>query len=577
MEEAARIERKWKDEDRPNISQLHELPNALFCEGTVESIESSAHYLNTVMEGLGYSSIAGLGAVPYDLSVIAQVMNLLWAITQRQQKESALLRQQEETTERLARDVQTLTHTKHALQERVIHLEKEVTWQKNKARAQKQDYDGQKAQWEQEKKHLNHQIVSLQRRDTQYVHEMRKKEREYERLKDRLKQMVTERKKENLASMNLLRSVRIPKSAVGGPSSDPSSLLGSIVQRYEKKEEVLRQENTLLRRTTYELHKQVTDLLSFVSGLAAVGTNAHIDGEKENAANPIKKTNVNDPNLTALYKRVETSLPRMNSTRIALLGGDESAKAETREESKQKKTVPFHLLQDSLENDVRKDVALLRNVFSSLHEHYQKAPLSEHNKQAPTSSEKPTSIHSVDKQLIEQQQKLIDIALVQKEPLSPRSSLDTSRSEELRQQLLDEHALFEEKNLNFQQERDRLTQAAMQLCRDRLEFENERHAFKNQFNHWQQGLSNKTPIRSSKALVESVTATPTTPNMGDISFEIYTRSKQQQQQEQQGHWAASPSPASFTPSARRQLQLNVPASPIYFQPSTANSNLYSKE
>ncbi len=65
-----------------------------------------------------------------------------------------------------------------------------------------------KDKWDMEKDELTRRLTMLQHKDTQYQHEIRKKERLYDALKDKMNTMLIEKNREVKNSMGILNALQ---------------------------------------------------------------------------------------------------------------------------------------------------------------------------------------------------------------------------------------------------------------------------------------------------------------------------------------------------------------------------------
>lgn len=71
-----------------------------------------------------------------------------------------------------------------------------------------ESFNHAKDKWDMEKEELLKRLTMLQHKDTQYQHEIRKKERLYDTLKDKMNTMLIEKNREVKNSMEILAALQ---------------------------------------------------------------------------------------------------------------------------------------------------------------------------------------------------------------------------------------------------------------------------------------------------------------------------------------------------------------------------------
>ncbi|ELR19905.1 uncharacterized protein ACA1_111670, partial [Acanthamoeba castellanii str. Neff] len=157
-------------------------------------------YLNNALSLLGISSpIEDMlkmadKALPLTPVTISQVFNCMYTLLRlRQDAQQQLERKADDLAVSLSQE-HRLAAEKKRLKDRVDQLERETALCQAREKSLKENTDKEKAKWNLERQETRKQLLALQGKDTQYLHEMRKKEREYERLKQTLQQYIAEKK-----------------------------------------------------------------------------------------------------------------------------------------------------------------------------------------------------------------------------------------------------------------------------------------------------------------------------------------------------------------------------------------------
>lgn len=251
--------------------------DAGFCNE--DNMANSAMYLNNALSLLGISSpIEDMlkmadKALPLTPVTISQVFNCMYTLLRlRQDAQQQLERKADDLAVSLSQE-HRLAAEKKRLKDRVDQLERETALCQAREKSLKENTDKEKAKWNLERQETRKQLLALQGKDTQYLHEMRKKEREYERLKQTLQQYIAEKKVASRRATELLNSVnsstaggsRLPRAAVPATplrnKQSDEDIFRGIVASYERKQEVLREENKSLRQTILTIRRTIAQAI----------------------------------------------------------------------------------------------------------------------------------------------------------------------------------------------------------------------------------------------------------------------------------------------------------------------------
>ncbi|CAL9104403.1 unnamed protein product [Musa textilis] len=123
---------------------------------------------------------------------------------------------------------------------------------------------------QQERDEYQKMVIGNQQVRTQQIHEMKKKEKEYIKLQERLNQVLMEKKKESRSGMeimNLLQKEGRQRGTWNGKKAD-NDFYKMIVDAYEVKKQELMAENSDLRALLRSMQMDMRDFLNAPSGLS---------------------------------------------------------------------------------------------------------------------------------------------------------------------------------------------------------------------------------------------------------------------------------------------------------------------
>ncbi|XP_071842607.1 afadin- and alpha-actinin-binding protein A-like isoform X2 [Apostichopus japonicus] len=226
-------------------------------------------YISEEMTSLGYPSIYSDSAENNNHSeVLIQLTNCCYELMQRHQRN---LKNQEEQETRHMKVNSDYSHiqTRHtqtkekldqvekdnvSLAEQCRQLTNQISSLQNKLKSAKEE---------------NKKLESLMKgRDTQFRHDLKKKERELSKLKERVHQLMTDKNHERRIGMDILNSIQRTDGKRGTWKTGKSGLKQEeemyrlIVTNYEERQKELMMENQELRESLSSMQKELVDLLN---------------------------------------------------------------------------------------------------------------------------------------------------------------------------------------------------------------------------------------------------------------------------------------------------------------------------
>uniref|UniRef100_A0A8C4HGZ3 Afadin-and alpha-actinin-binding protein n=1 Tax=Dicentrarchus labrax TaxID=13489 RepID=A0A8C4HGZ3_DICLA len=414
-----------------------------FC--TEDNIPQCISYMNQELASLGLSSTcieasspggAGLSTVPalnamYELLQIhRRNMGTLEELEKEQLKKSSSMEHMQMNNSRLKDQLELSIREKSGLHETERQLQLKIKTLQSCLKTEKEEV--QKLQ----------SIISS--RASQYSHDAKRKERETAKLKERLGQLLVDRKDKKLAIdvLNCLGRSDGKRShwkTAKATASHEGEMYKSLLSDYEASQRALMLENAELKKVLQQMKKEMMHILS----------------------------------------------PRQLSTRGADSDGEEKAGNSSRETLDQS----CEHAREQLTNSIRQQWRKLRNHMEKLDSQASQVQNQlESNKEVipreTHEDEMERMRHEVQqcKEFIHAQQQLLQQQLNTSFDDETAALLNDCYTLEEKERLKEEWRLFEEQKRNFERERKNFTEAAIRLGREKKAFQEDRASWlKNQF------------------------------------------------------------------------------------------------
>ncbi|XP_010525726.1 PREDICTED: afadin- and alpha-actinin-binding protein [Tarenaya hassleriana] len=213
----------------------------------VDNLDHCIKYLNQTLVTFGFS--ASLDLFASDPVSVARTCNCIYALLQQRQRDVEFRESANDHRQRLLSDTARLESKVERLETQLQTKEREIA---SVTRTEAKTTAALKAQIEKlqkERDEFQRMVIANQQVRTQQVHEMKKKEKEYIKLQEKLNQVLMEKKKESRSGMeimNLLQKEGRQRGTWNGKKAD-SDFYKKIVDTYEAKNQELMAENTDLR------------------------------------------------------------------------------------------------------------------------------------------------------------------------------------------------------------------------------------------------------------------------------------------------------------------------------------------
>ncbi|KAK1269143.1 hypothetical protein QJS04_geneDACA006894 [Acorus gramineus] len=239
---------------------------AAFADAT--NLDHCAKYLNQALVTFGFP--ASLDLFACDPVSIARTCNCIYSLLQQRQRDIEFRESSNEQRQRSLSDISRLEAKVERLEGQLAAKDRELaTLTRNEAKAKA----GSKAlidKLQQERDEFQRMVIGCQQVRTQQIHELKKKEKEYIKLQERLNQVLMEKKKESRSGMeimNLLQKEGRQRGTWNGKKAD-SDFYKMIVDAYELKKQELMAENSDLRALLRSMQKDMREFLNSPNGLS---------------------------------------------------------------------------------------------------------------------------------------------------------------------------------------------------------------------------------------------------------------------------------------------------------------------
>ncbi|XP_068652181.1 uncharacterized protein [Aristolochia californica] len=305
----------------------------------VGNLDHCTKYLNQTLVTYGFP--VSLDLFANDPVSIARTCNCIYSLLQQRQRDIEYRESANEQKQRLQSDISRLDSKIERLEAQIATKEREIatiTCSEAKARA---TLKGQIEKLQQERDEFQKMVIGNQQVRTQQIHEMKKKEKEYVKLQERLNQVLMEKKKESRSGMeimNLLQKEGRQRGTWNGKKAD-NDFYKMIADAYEAKKKELMAENADLRASLRSLQMEVRDLLNAPTGPKQISS-MNEKHDMEPAQSPLGgKTDVFDLPFHMAREQIEESLrtkmtsikERMVQLQDAQKGAEVSSEATERE------------------------------------------------------------------------------------------------------------------------------------------------------------------------------------------------------------------------------------------------------
>ncbi len=227
------------------------------------SIHTSVAFLQDTLTGMGLSEELDLmSSEPAD---VATTCNALYALLLQHQKDAQYKEQLRQEMSRTRSEIKLMDRERSKLEAMLDNKEREIGALSNRARAGEDARKEEVSKARRESDDLQKRLLGSERRLVQMQHEIKRKEKDYERLQERLSHYLADKKRNENAALDMAgklvtggaATAALSKSAV---RSDEG--LKAVVAAYEGKQSELARENKDLRAALSSLQGEYKEALN---------------------------------------------------------------------------------------------------------------------------------------------------------------------------------------------------------------------------------------------------------------------------------------------------------------------------
>ncbi|XP_010452070.1 PREDICTED: afadin- and alpha-actinin-binding protein-like [Camelina sativa] len=275
----------------------------------VDNLEHCTKYLNQTMVTFGFP--ASLDLFSNDPVSISRTCNCMYSLLQQRQRDIEFRDSANELRQRQQSDIARLEAKVERLESQLHQKDREIA---TITRTEAKNTAALKSQIEklqQERDEFQRMVIGNQQVKAQQIHEMKKKEKDYIKLQERLNQVLMEKKKESRSGMeimNLLQKEGRQRGTWNGKKTD-TDFYKKIVDAYEAKNQELMAENTNLRALLRSMQTDMRDFLNAPNGSANPSLAGSDKREVDTSQSPLGgKTDVFDLPFRMGRGHIEESL-----------------------------------------------------------------------------------------------------------------------------------------------------------------------------------------------------------------------------------------------------------------------------
>ncbi|XP_054836495.1 afadin- and alpha-actinin-binding protein [Eublepharis macularius] len=426
----------------PLSESTHSFSSA-FC--TDENIEQSLSYLNMELTTLGFPSLYA-DSKGKELHVVS-VLNCMNELLQLQRRHLRTREEAETQHLKLSSDMDHLQNCYAKLKEQLETSRRETVGLQERDRQLQCKNRNLHLLLKNEKDEVQKLQNIVASRATQYNHDMKRKEREYNKLKERFHQLLMNKKDKKLA-MDVLNYVGRVDGKRGGwrtgktEARNEEEMYKVLLNEYEQRQKQLLVENAELKKLLQQMKKEIISLLP-----------PQKQKPKEKAEDGNGTVNV--------LSDVEDDSGEINKENMWELSCD--------------------TVREQLANSIRKQWRMLKNHVEKL----DNQALHVHSRTLNNSDTISREDHELEverlqleiqqcKEMVKTQQQLLQQQLTSPSDDDTSLLLKDCYLLEEKERLKEEWKLFKEQKKNFEKERKSFTEAAIRLGLERKAFEEDR-------------------------------------------------------------------------------------------------------
>ncbi|KAL6189097.1 hypothetical protein ACLB2K_040487 [Fragaria x ananassa] len=276
----------------------------------VGNLEHCIKYLNQTLVTFGFP--ASLDLFANDPVSVARTCNCMYSLIQQRQRDVEFRESANEQRQRFLSDISRLEAKVERLEAQIQAKDREIaTMTRTEAKATSA-FKSQIEKLQKERDEFQKMVIGNQQVKTQQMHEMKKKEKEYIKLQERLNQVLMEKKKESRSGMEIMNLLqkegRQQRGTWNGKKTD-NDFYKKIVDAYEAKNQDLMAENADLKALLRSMQMDMRDFINHPNGQSKQSLAANERVETDHTQSPLGgRTDVFDLPFHMARNQIEESL-----------------------------------------------------------------------------------------------------------------------------------------------------------------------------------------------------------------------------------------------------------------------------
>ncbi|KAL3696749.1 hypothetical protein R1sor_010825 [Riccia sorocarpa] len=247
----------------------------------VNNLEHCIKYLNQTLTTYGFPSTLHLNS--NDPASVVQTCNCIYALLQQRQRDIEFRDAANEQKQRLMSDMTRLEARLERQEAQLLAKERELATLTSKEQKAAAAFKAQLEKLQQERDEFQRMVVSTQQVRVQQSHELKRREKEYAKLQEKLNQVLAEKKKETKPGLEILTLLQKEGRQRGtwNTKKADGDFTKMIVDAYEAKKLELMAENTDLRSLLRSMQNDMREFLNTPNGIGkATSVTGSFDAER---------------------------------------------------------------------------------------------------------------------------------------------------------------------------------------------------------------------------------------------------------------------------------------------------------
>ncbi|KAL4425210.1 hypothetical protein ABPG75_009226 [Micractinium tetrahymenae] len=233
-----------------------------------DTLHSSVAFLRNTLTGLGFCQ--DLNLLSPQPSDVVSTCNTIYGLLLQHQKDCRFREQLKQDMHRLRLDVTAADKERSRLEGRLAAREREIGALTNKGKAASEQHREELKAAKKDADELQKKVTGCERRIVQLQHEMKRKEKEYERLQERLSHYLSDKRKNDKAVLDMAGKLTQQLAGGGGggggarisAAARSDEGLKAVVTAYEAKQAELGKENKDLKAALASLQAEYKEALN---------------------------------------------------------------------------------------------------------------------------------------------------------------------------------------------------------------------------------------------------------------------------------------------------------------------------